>query len=136
MHPGRVVTTFVAVDGLCEMLMGVGVGQVVNFDNPTKVRIGEGIIKAALLLQIVLFIGFIAVAQRFHSNVRKAGLVGRWTTVLPVLYVSAFVISVRCLYRSVEYWMGIDGPIYRNEVYFHVRLILFLFTIKFHCLTY
>jgi len=44
----------------------------------------------------------------------------RWTTVLYVLYTSAFAISVRCLYRSVEYWMGITGPIYRNEAYFQV----------------
>jgi hypothetical protein len=45
MHPGRVVTTFVAADGLCEILMSVGVGQIVNYKNPTKVRIGGGLIK-------------------------------------------------------------------------------------------
>jgi hypothetical protein len=122
MHPGRVVTTFVAADGLCEMLMGTGVGQVVNYDKPTRVKIGGALIKAGLLLQIFLFLGFVTVVLKFHSNVKKANLVGRWTTVLWVLYTSAFVISVRCLYRSVEYWMGIDGPIYRNEVYFHVSL--------------
>lgn len=120
MHPGRVVTTFVAADGLCEMLMGTGVGQIVNFDNPTKVNIGGALIKTGLLLQIVLFIGFVAVVLRFHSNVKRANLEGRWTTVLFVLYISAFVISVRCLYRSVEYWMGITGAIYRNESYFQV----------------
>jgi hypothetical protein len=48
MHPGRVVTTFVAADGLCEMLMGTGVGQIVNFDNPTKVSIGGALIKVRL----------------------------------------------------------------------------------------
>lgn len=120
MNPGRVVTTFVAADGFCEMLMSVGVGQIVNYDNPTKVRIGGALIKAGLLLQIILFIGFLAVAIRFHRNVRKANLVGRWTVVLPVLYTSAACISIRCLYRSVEYWMGTTGPIYRNEVYFHI----------------
>jgi hypothetical protein len=45
MNPGRVVTTFVAADGICEMLMGTGVGQVVNYDNPTKVTIGGALIK-------------------------------------------------------------------------------------------
>lgn len=44
----------------------------------------------------------------------------RWTTVLPVLYTSAACISIRCLYRSVEYWMGVTGTIYRHEVYFQV----------------
>lgn len=101
MHPGRVVTTFVAADGLCEMLMGTGVGQIVNFDNPTKVSIGGALIKVrlrvdqrvpaittclppltlsktGLILQIVLFIGFIAVVLRFHRNVKRANLEGRY----------------------------------------------------------
>ncbi|KAG8839547.1 hypothetical protein FRB91_003409 [Serendipita sp. 411] len=120
MHPGRVVTTFVTLDTLCEMLMGTGVGQVVNYDNPKKVRIGTILIKCGLILQILLFLAFVAVAFRFHSNVRKANLVGRWTTVLYVLYTSAFVISVRCLYRVVEYFMGTTGPLFRHEAYFHV----------------
>ncbi|KAG8836176.1 hypothetical protein FRC17_009519 [Serendipita sp. 399] len=120
MHPGRVVTTFVTLDGLCEMLMGTGIGQVVNYDKPKRVQIGTILIKTGLILQIVLFIGFVTVAVRFHANVRKANLVGRWTTVLYVLYTSAFVISVRCLYRVVEYFMGTTGPLYRLEVYFHV----------------
>lgn len=49
MHPGRVVTTFVALDGFCETLVGVGVGQVVNYDNPTKVRLGSNLIKVGLV---------------------------------------------------------------------------------------
>lgn len=54
MHPGRVVTTFVAADGLCEMLMGVGVGQIVNYDKPTRVRIGSGLIKVRAYLHIFM----------------------------------------------------------------------------------
>lgn len=48
MHPGRVVTTFVAADGLCELLMGTGVGQIVNYDKPIRVAIGGGLIKVRL----------------------------------------------------------------------------------------
>ncbi|CCA75463.1 hypothetical protein PIIN_09446 [Serendipita indica DSM 11827] len=136
MHPRRVVTTFVAADSLCETLMGLGVGQVVHHEDPRRVRIGSGIIKvlstsappscdthkyeAGLVLQIVLFLLFVVVAVRFHSNTHKAKLAGRWTTVLYVLYTSAFVISVRCLYRVVEYWMGTTSPLYRLEVYFQI----------------
>lgn len=85
-----------------------------------KVEIGGGLIKAGLLLQIILFGGFVAVIYKFHVNVNRANLTGRWTTVLYVLYSSAFLISVRCLYRVVEYFEGITGAIYRNENYFHV----------------
>jgi hypothetical protein len=49
MNPSRVVTTFVAADGLCEMLNSTGVGQIVNYTNPVKVRIGSALIKVCLL---------------------------------------------------------------------------------------
>jgi len=52
MNPSRVVTTFVAADGLCEMLNSVGIGQVVNYDNPVKVRIGSGLIRVGFLVSI------------------------------------------------------------------------------------
>ena len=47
MNPRRVVTTFVAADALCEMLNSTGIGQIVNYNNPVKVRIGGGLIKVS-----------------------------------------------------------------------------------------
>jgi hypothetical protein len=35
-------------------------------------------LKAGLILQIVLFIGFVTVVLKFHSNVRRANLEGRY----------------------------------------------------------
>jgi len=52
MNPSRVVTTFVAADALCEMLSSTGIGQVVNYDNPVKVRIGSGLIKVRFLVPV------------------------------------------------------------------------------------
>ena len=49
MNPSRVVTTFVAADALCEILNSTGIGQVVNYDNPLKVRIGSGLIKVSFV---------------------------------------------------------------------------------------
>jgi len=46
-------------------------------------------------------------------------------TVLYVLYASSFLISVRCIYRVVEFFEGVTGPIYRTEAYFHVSRILY-----------
>jgi len=52
MNPSRVVTTFVAADGLCEILSSTGVGQIVNYDNPLKVKIGGGLIKVSLFVSV------------------------------------------------------------------------------------
>ena len=49
MNPSRVVTTFVAADGLCEMLNSTGVGQIVAYYSPLRVRIGSGLIRVSLL---------------------------------------------------------------------------------------
>ena len=46
-------------------------------------------------------------------------------TIVYVLYASSFLISVRCIYRVVEYFEGVTGTIYRTEAYFHVRYILY-----------
>jgi len=52
MNPSRVVTTFFAADALCEMLNSTGIGQVVNYDDPVKVRIGSALIKVSLFIPI------------------------------------------------------------------------------------
>ena len=52
MNPRRVVTTFVAADALCEMLNSTGIGQIVNYNNPVKVRIGSGLIKVSFLVSV------------------------------------------------------------------------------------
>ena len=52
MNPHRVVTTFVAADALCEMLNSTGIGQLVNYDNPLKVRIGSGLIRVSFLISV------------------------------------------------------------------------------------
>ena len=52
MNPRRVVTTFVAADALCEMLNSTGIGQLVNYDNPLKVRIGSGLIRVSFLISV------------------------------------------------------------------------------------
>ena len=53
MNPRRVVTTFVAADALCEILNSTGIGQIVNYDSPIRVRIGGGLIKVSFLVSRV-----------------------------------------------------------------------------------
>ncbi|KAI9703065.1 MAG: hypothetical protein M1820_005937 [Bogoriella megaspora] len=121
-HPGRVVTTFLALDGVCEVLIGNGASRVANRGLTPKERdVGNGLVKASLILQAVVFVGFYAVAGIFHSRAIKAGVLNKnLKIVLYTVYVSAGLITVRCIYRVVEYFEGYTGTVYTHEVYFWV----------------
>jgi hypothetical protein len=78
-------------------------------------------VMASLCLQAALFAGFGVLAALFHRKALKAGVLKReMRTVLWVMYISAFIVTVRCIYRLVEYILGWDSEIYKNEVYFWV----------------
>src|SRR5690242_1407470 len=55
-HPGRVLTTFLAADAVCEILIINGVQKIVDsrFDAKTR-EIGNALTKAGLILQVICF---------------------------------------------------------------------------------
>jgi hypothetical protein len=122
MHPGRVATTFIGLDGVCEILIGNGAWRMANSSLTEKQRqAGANMVMASLCLQAALFAGFGVLAALFHRKALKAGVLKReMRTVLWVMYISAFIVTVRCIYRLVEYILGWDSEIYKNEVYFWV----------------
>jgi hypothetical protein len=122
MHPGRVATTFVGLDAVCEILIGQGAWRMANSDSTEKERqLGANLVTASLALQAALFGAFGLLAAQFHVRATKAGvLTKKLETVLYVLYVSASIVTIRCIYRLVEYIMGWDSEIYKNEAYFWV----------------
>jgi hypothetical protein len=122
MHPGRVATTFIGLDGVCEILIGNGAWRMANSSMTDAQRqAGAHMVMASLCLQAALFAGFGVLAALFHRKALKAGVLKReMKTVLWVMYVSASIITVRCIYRLVEYVLGWDSEIYKNEVYFWI----------------
>ncbi|KAF1926657.1 putative RTA1 domain protein [Didymella exigua CBS 183.55] len=122
LHPGRVATTFIGLDGVCEILIGNGAWRMANSSMTASQRqAGANMVMASLSLQAALFAGFGVLAALFHRKALRAGVLTRGTkTVLCVMYVSAAIVTVRCIYRLVEYVMGWDSEIYKNEVYFWV----------------
>ncbi|OCL11418.1 hypothetical protein AOQ84DRAFT_423564 [Glonium stellatum] len=122
MHPGRVVTTFVGLDVVCEILIGQGVWRMAATTmTDAQRKLGADLVKASLILQAALFGAFGLLAVLFQRRATKAGvLTENLRTVLNVLYVSAIIVTIRCIYRIVEYCEGWTGKIYTNEVYFWV----------------
>lgn len=133
LHPGRVATTFVGLDAVCEILIGQGAWRMANSSmTDAQRRLGARLVMTSLCLQAALFGTFGLLAAQFHRRASKAGVLKNdLVVVLRVLYVSAFIITARCLYRLVEYIEGWDSEIYKNEVYFWVfdAAIMFINTV-------
>jgi hypothetical protein len=84
-------------------------------------QVGANMVTASLCLQAVLFGAFGLLSALFHRRAQKAGVLKKdLKVVLWVMYVSATIVTIRCIYRLVEYLEGWDSAIYKKEVYFWV----------------
>jgi hypothetical protein len=101
-----------------------------NAKDPSTVKLGSNIILGGLILQVLFFGLFIAVAGTFHKRMR-ADLAAAatsssslssppWTRYLMVLYLASLLIVVRCVFRIAEYAGGQDGVLLSNEAYLYV----------------
>ncbi|QDS76748.1 hypothetical protein FKW77_001495 [Venturia effusa] len=121
-HPGRVLTTFIAADAVCEILIVNGVQRLVNsrFSEASR-KLGGNLTKAGLILQAILFLLFVLLAVVFQRRAQKANvLTPPLKTTLIVLYISCTIVTVRCIYRIVEFYEWGNGPLTHSEVYFWI----------------
>lgn len=116
------MTTFVGIDLIIEILIGNGAAKTVNNTlNPSEIRAGQILVKTALIMQAVAFIGLVAIALIFHIRAASRGLLNRnLKIVLYTLYASCALIFARCIYRIAEYFEGWTGTLYTHEAYFWV----------------
>jgi hypothetical protein len=122
MHPGRVLTTFLAADGLCEILIIQGAQRMVNTRlSAVEQKVGGDLVKAALIMQAMLFAIFILLGAIFHHRSSKARVLTKGLrSVLIVMYISSLIITARCIYRIVEFFEGYQGEVFTHETYFWV----------------
>lgn len=128
------LTTFGFISAIIEALNGWGASYSVNQSLPDNQRaIGHGLIKTALLLQLVVAACFLLLAGTFHHRCRRhRSINGRLSSTLLTLYVSVVLIVVRTIFRTVEYF-GVAAvnlskiedpmtlsPLLRYEAYFYV----------------
>ena len=88
----------------------------------SSVRLGQKIILVGLFLQIFFFGFFIVVAVIFHQRVlpSRKQLSIPWQRHMTVLYLASALILVRSVFRVIEYIMGNDGFLLRNEAFLYV----------------
>lgn len=130
-HPGRVFTTFIALGVVIEVITANGAALVANTSNPQSSQdTGKALLKAALILQIALMVGFVALASKFYYNCSRGGVLNhKVKRALYVLYCSCTLITIRTIYRTVEYFTAASlnasnvkdiSPILKDEWFFWV----------------
>ncbi|CAG7915950.1 unnamed protein product [Penicillium olsonii] len=114
-----VTPIFVIGDIFCFFIQAVGVVILLRAESQSKFDLAKGIILAGLALQLFFFAVFILVAIVFHLRINsreKSGHSGVNLTIrLWNLYFCSFLITVRNIYRLVEYITGTDAYLSRVE---------------------
>jgi predicted membrane channel-forming protein YqfA (hemolysin III family) len=119
-HPGRVISTFIGLDIVIGILIGNGASKLVNVSNPKELSLGAALVKTAVIMQLVCFIGFVIIAAVFHTRARRNSVANRRvSTVLYALYASSGLIMLRSIFRIVEFFQGNSGSITTHEAYFY-----------------
>lgn len=121
-HPGRVLSTFIGLDAIVAVLTGNGASRVANSEaTTTDLKVGRGLIRASILLQMACFVGFIALEATLHRRLLNARiLTPRLRTIIILLYASSAMIMVRNIYRVVDVWEGYTGYLETREAFFYV----------------
>lgn len=118
-HPGRVVSTFFGVDLIIGVMTGIGAPRVANSDlSESEINVGKNLLKAALLLQLASMIAFVLITARYQYKCAKTGTLPRnLNTVLIVLYTSCTFITIRTIYRTVEYFEAASLNVYQDVLH-------------------
>ncbi|KAJ5130460.1 RTA-like protein [Penicillium bovifimosum] len=139
-HPGRVFTTFIALGAVIEAITANGAARVASADSSVSAQeTGKALLKAALIMQIFLMTGFVTLAGRFHFNCSKGGVLNyKIKRALLVLYCSCTLITIRTIYRTVEYFTAASlntfsdlehiSPVLKQEWFFWVFEVVFMYT--------
>ncbi|CAI7597395.1 unnamed protein product [Penicillium glandicola] len=138
-HPGRVFTTFVALGVAIESITANGAARVASSDSSVSSQnTGKALLKAALILQIVLMAGFVTLAGRFHFNCSRGGVLNhKIKHALLVLYCSCTLITIRTIYRTVEYFTAASlnytdfenmSPVLKQEWFFWFFEVVFMYS--------
>ncbi|CAD0108434.1 unnamed protein product, partial [Aureobasidium uvarum] len=116
----RLTRIFVISDVLCFLIQGNG-GGLQAIGTLHMYSLGADIVIAGLVLQIVVFCLFVAVAVSFHLRLRKQPTAGGacppldWEKHMYTLYVASAMILLRNLVRVIEYAQGNDGFVVSHE---------------------
>lgn len=103
-HPGRVLSTFMILSGVVESLTANGAANSAGTGRrPSQVKNGLDCLKAALILQCFVEAFFFSMVATMEYRCRKAKVFPTHIRmVCYVLYITSFMVLVRCIVRTIE----------------------------------
>lgn len=121
-HPGRVISTFVGLDVIVGIITSLGASKVSSLDaSESERRLGRDLIRASILLQVVCFLGFVALEVTFHRRCLRAKVLNqKLRMIITLVYISSALILIRNIYRVVETFQGYSGYLQHHEAFFYV----------------
>jgi hypothetical protein len=112
---------FVFGDIFCFLIQATGAGKLVNANTTSTINTAKTIILGGLGLQILFFFAFALCAIVFHVRTRQPYFQRsldprlRLNTMLQTLYLCSLLITVRNIYRLIEYKSGKTGYLQEHE---------------------
>ncbi|KAL5091594.1 hypothetical protein Trisim1_002812 [Trichoderma cf. simile WF8] len=126
-RPQWLTKIFVTGDVICFLMLAGGSGILATAkNNPSMTDTGNNVIIGGLVLQLIWFAIFVAVAGVFHYRMRSIPTARsqqpevRWQVYLQTLYVSAILIIIRNLFRVIEYVEGNGGYLLSREAFIYI----------------
>ncbi|KAF2260282.1 RTA1-domain-containing protein [Lojkania enalia] len=112
---------FVGGDILCFLIQAVGATMLTAAETKDAIDRGKTIVLFGLVLQLFIFGFFVVVGMVFHLRMRKrhenkSVVIGwNWQWYLNMLYVVSVIITLRNLFRVVEFAQGKQGYLMTTE---------------------
>ncbi|KAH7407237.1 RTA1 like protein-domain-containing protein [Cadophora sp. MPI-SDFR-AT-0126] len=116
-----VTKVFVGGDILCFLIQAGGGAILSGADTMSSRKLGQNLILSGLLIQIVVFAFFLVVAVVFHKRIRarptgqSLGTDMSLDQFMLMLYRVSILITLRNLFRVIEYAMGKDSYLLQHE---------------------
>ncbi|MCJ1276407.1 hypothetical protein MMC21_004212 [Puttea exsequens] len=139
-HPGRVLSTFIILDTVVEVLAINGASANASAKTVSERSSGLSRMLASLVIQAILELGFLSLVALVERRCRKAKLFPRNLRIVTcILYVTSLMMLVRCIFRIIEGFEVMDcpldlpncGSVDRHEWFFYVFEVanIFLFVL-------
>ncbi|KAF8181357.1 RTA1 like protein-domain-containing protein [Mycena galopus ATCC 62051] len=118
----RLSLCFVLLD-ITAFLMQAGGASFISSDNPKTALLEIHIYMGGIGLQQSFVLGFISLVIRFHYKMKRLTAAGaastQWQRPLYVLYTSLALITLRIVFRLIEFSSGVYSPITMHEAPFY-----------------
>ncbi|KAK7018502.1 RTA1-domain-containing protein [Favolaschia claudopus] len=114
----RLSLCFVLLD-ITAFLMQAGGGSMISSDDPKTALLGIHIYMGGIGLQQFFVLGFTALVIRFHYKMQRLEGSTEWKRPLYLMYTSLALITVRIVYRLIEFSSGVYSTLTMHEAPFY-----------------